>query len=404
MNANANSTSLIVDLAIRETGPTTTTVMMGMTTVTTMSTSTSSALFVSGKRCDATTIRMMRRTGGARGGLIAIAMPTSAASVCARRGVGATTILGGQRREVSVSASSSGASSSSVNGGGPKPPAVSFDGEKVKKWFDDVTEKPWDTPAVGAREFLAVKPIAAVVEMDNATETMSANEIESHGLNLPTCQAEALARAKANSVRFRQNYLQIAAVVVLMGSECFAFALSLISFYVYLAFSSDSILGELSLATKDALKWNDKVVAGLPRATVKKATLGVSVVLFLLSDATANTYAVLRSLAWATLIAAAHAVTRPIDLKGTLGDIVKGFRSAKSKEELQDAAKEGFKSVQTWWKNRKPSEPTPVILVQKNGGAKPNGAKNDEPAPRRENSDGAIDVDAREARDRKQLP
>jgi hypothetical protein len=42
--------------------------------------------------------------------------------------------------------------------------------------------------------------------------------------------------------------------------------------------------------------------------------------------------------------------------------------------------------------------------VQKNGGAKPNGAKNDEPAPRRENSDGAIDVDAREARDRKQLP
>ena len=304
---------------------------------------------------------------------------------------------------MSVSVSSSGASSS-VNGGGPKPPAVSFDGEKVKKWFDDVTEKPWDTPAVGAREFLAVKPIAAVVEMDNATETMSANEIESHGLNLPTCQAEALARAKANSVRFRQNYLQIAAVVVLMGSECFAFALSLISFYVYLAFSSDSILGELSLATKDALKWNDKVVAGLPRATVKKATLGVSVVLFLLSDATANTYAVLRSLAWATLIAAAHAVTRPIDLKGTLGDIVKGFRSAKSKEELQDAAKEGLKSVQTWWKNRKPSEPTPVILVQKNGGAKPNGVKNDEPAPRRENSDGAIDVDAREARDRKQLP
>lgn len=388
--------------AIRETEPTT--VMMGMTTaMTMMSISTSSALFVSGKRCDAT-LRMttMRRTGGARGGLIA--MPSSAASVCARRGVGAT-ICGGERRrggEVSVSVSSSG--SSSVNGGGPKPPAVSFDGEKVKKWFDDVTEKPWDTPAVGVREFLAVKPIAAVVEMDNATETMSANEIESHGLNLPTCQAEALARAKANSVRFRQNYLQIAAVVVLMGSECFAFALSLISFYVYLAFSSDSILGELSLATKDALKWNDKVVAGLPRATVKKATLAVSVVLFLLSDATANTYAVLRSLVWATLIAAAHAVTRPIDLKGTLGDIVKGFRSAKSKEELQDAAKEGLKSVQTWWKNRKPSEPTPVILVQKNGGAKPNGAKNDEPAPRRENSDGAIDVDAREARDRKQLP
>lgn len=393
--------------AIRETGPTTTVMMTMMGMTTTMSTSsTSSALFVSGKRCDATirvTTMMMRRTGGARGGLIA--MPTSAASVCARRGVGAT-IRGGQRRrggEVSVSVSSSGASSS-VNGGGPKPPAVSFDGEKVKKWFDDVTEKPWDTPAVGAREFLAVKPIAAVVEMDNATETMSANEIESHGLNLPTCQAEALARAKANSVRFRQNYLQIAAVVVLMGSECFAFALSLISFYVYLAFSSDSILGELSLATKDALKWNDKVVAGLPRATVKKATLGVSVVLFLLSDATANTYAVLRSLAWATLIAATHAVTRPIDLKGTLGDIVKGFRSAKSKEDLQDAAKEGLKSVQTWWKNRKPSEPTPVILVQKNGGAKPNGAKNDEPAPRRENSDGAIDVDAREARDRKQLP
>ena len=378
---------------------TTTTVMMMCVTMTTTTTtaSSSSAVFASGKRRFGEEAIRMRRTGGARGGLIA----TSASASSSRRGVAAM-IGGGQRRRGDeVSASSS---SAAVNGGGPKPPAVSFDGEKVKKWFEDVTEKPWDSPAAGAREFLAVKPIAAVVEMDNATETMSANEIESHGLNLPTCQAEALARAKANSVRFRQNYLQIAAVVVLMGSECFAFALSLISFYVYLAFSSDSILGELSLATKDALKWNDKVVAGLPRATVKKATLGVSVVLFLLSDATANTYAVLRSLAWATLIAAAHAVTRPIDLKGTLGDIVKGFRSAKSKEELQDAAKEGLKSVQTWWKNRKPSEPTPVILVQKNGGAKPNGAKNDEPAPRREDSNGAIDVDAREAQDRKQLP
>jgi len=312
------------------------------------------------------------------------------------------------RRSVRCASSSSPSSSSSSSGLGD-PNAISLDVEAVKKWFGKATEAKWDAPAKEWRDFFAMRPIASVLEMDSATERVNASEIESHGLNFPTCRAEALARAKANGVRFRQNYGVIACGMALLGSECIAFFLALISFYAYMALSSDNILGELSLATKGKLQWNEKVVAGASRATLKNVTMGVALVLFLLSDATANTYAVLRSVGLSSIIAFAHAVMRPIDLKGTLADIVKGFRGAKSKEELKDVAAQGLKSVQTWWSNRKPMEPTPVILVQKNSGsggrASSANTRTDtgEPAPKRENADGAIDVEAREARERKQL-
>merc|ERR1712216_551635 len=54
-----------------------------------------------------------------------------------------------------------------------------------------------------------------VVEVDNARETISAKEVESHGLNWPTCRAEAVERARGNTVRFRQNYAQIACAATL---------------------------------------------------------------------------------------------------------------------------------------------------------------------------------------------
>ena len=113
--------------------------------------------------------------------------------------------------------------------------------------------------------------------------------------------------------------------------------MALVSFYAYLALRSDRILGELSLATKDALKWNAAVVAGVSRSKLKSTTLGVAVVLFLLSDATANTYAIMRSVAWTAAIALLHAILRPIDLKGTLADIVKDFRVRRRARRIYEA-------------------------------------------------------------------
>lgn len=266
-----------------------------------------------------------------------------------------------------------------------------------------MTEAPWDARGAGWREFFAAKPIGAVVEVDNARETISAKEVESHGLNWPTCRAEAVERARVNTVRFRQNYAQLACAATLLGSECVAFAMALVSFYAYLALRSDKILGELSLATKDALKWNATVVAGVSRSKLKSTTLGVAVVLFLLSDATANTYAIMRSVAWTAAIALLHAILRPIDLKGTLADIVKDFRSAKSKEDLQGAARSGLKSMKAWISEKaKPVEATPIFVVEK--GEKKRSGADATPARRSEDANGAIDVDAREAEDTKYLP
>ena len=205
-------------------------------------------------------------------------------------------------------------------------------------------------------------------------------------------------------MRFRQNYAQIACAATLLGSECAAFAMALVSFYAYLALRSDRILGELSLATKDALKWNDAVVAGVSRSKLKSTTLGVAVVLFLLSDATANTYAIMRSVAWTAAIALLHAILRPIDLKGTLADIVKDFRAAKSKEDLRGAARSGLKSMKAWISEKaKPVEATPIFVVEKGEKKRSDGA-DATPARRSEDANGAIDVDAREAEDTKYLP
>jgi len=338
-------------------------------------------------RATATTAAAMRRTRKNR----IVKITTTATTTTAM-----TTRADGGARRASRRATLVGA------GASDGAPSIAFDGEAVKKWAARATEAPWDAPAAGWREFFAARPIASVVEVDKTNETVSAKEVESHGLNWPTCKAEALERARVNTVRFRQNYAQIAAAATLLGCECAAFGLALVSLYLYLALKSDKILGELSLWTNGALKWNAAVVAGLPRDKLKTATLAFAVVLFLLSDATANTYAVIRSVMWSACIALVHAVLRPIDLKGTLANIVKDFRSAKNKEELKGAARAGFKSMKAWFSEKaKPVDSMPIVVVEKgaNGVGSTNGNASPRDEPRRENADGAIDVQAREARE-----
>ena len=102
-----------------------------------------------------------------------------------------------------------------------------------------------------------------------------------------------------------------------------------------------------------------------------------------------------------------HAVLRPIDLKGTLANIVKDFRSAKNKEELKGAARSGFKSMKAWFSEKaKPVDSMPIVVVEKgaNGVGSTNGNASPRDEPRRENADGAIDVQSREARETKSLP
>ena len=268
-------------------------------------------------------------------------------------------------------------------------------------------KEPWDARAKTWREFFAARANVAVLEVDVDSETVKANEIETHGLNFPKDTAEAWSRVKANSVRFRQNYLAVACASALFGCECAAFGAALVCFYAFAALKSDVILGEIALATDGKLAWNATRVAGVNRATAQKATLALAVVLFVLSDAAANVSALFRSMMTAFMIALAHAVLRPIDLKGTLTDIMKDLKGAKSKEDLARAAEAGVKGFKSWWSNRRDAEPVPVVVVTKDsrrGAAQQQQGNQQDPPRRRENGEGAIDVEGREAPNRKFLP
>jgi hypothetical protein len=282
-----------------------------------------------------------------------------------------------------------------------------FDKEDVAQWVERVRKEPWDARAKTWREFFAARANVAVLEVDVDSETVKANEIETHGLNFPKDTAEAWSRVKANSVRFRQNYLAVACASALFGCECAAFGAALVCFYAFAAFKSDVILGEIALATNGKLAWNATRVAGVNRATAQKATLALAVVLFVLSDAAANVSALFRSMMTAFMIALAHAVLRPIDLKGTLTDIMKDLKGAKSKEDLARAAEAGVKGFKSWWSNRRDAEPVPVVVVTKDsrrGAAQQQQGNQQDPPRRRENGEGAIDVEGREAPNRKFLP
>ena len=315
---------------------------------------------------------------------------TTRAGVRAR----ATRVRRQHRRQRRHRASTSSAKSSS-----------SFDARDVDAWLERVRAEPWDARAKTWREFFAARANVAVLEVDVDRETIKANDIETHGLNFPKDGAEAWARVKANSVRFRQNYIALACVSALLGCERAAFGAALVCFYAFAASKSDVALGELALATDGRLAWNATRVGGFNRAMVQKVTLALAAVLFVLSDATANVAALFRSTATAFAVSLAHAALRPIDLKGTLTDIMKDLKGAKSKEDLARAAEAGVKGVKSWWANRRDVEPVPVVVVTKDsrrGAARPQ--QGEDPPRRRENGEGAIDVEGRDAPNRKFLP
>ena len=214
---------------------------------------------------------------------------------------------------------------------------------------------------------------AAVVEVDVDKESVSAKEVESIGLNAPKDKAEALERLKHNVVVYRQNYALVA-----WGASTFLAALvpdylcavGLLCAAIAAATASDTLLGELQLATDGKLTWNKTRVAGLDRAGVCLATKIGAAISFALaayvSGALEFLFGFLNRLVFYGLAPClAHAMLRPIDLKSTLSDLWNDAKGVQTKEEAAALAKKGVRGIKSWWNNRRPAEPTPVVMSVK---------------------------------------
>ena len=95
-----------------------------------------------------------------------------------------------------------------------------------------------------------------------------------------------------------------------------------------------------------------------------------------------------------------HAILRPIDLKSTLSNLWRDVKNVATKEEAAAAAKKAVKGMKSWWSNRRPNEPTPVVVAVKDDPMNPGGfqdaarnaARRQREQREREN-DGAVDAD-----------
>lgn len=259
----------------------------------------------------------------------------------------------------------------------PPPSAAGEDSDFVD-WgglFEKLKREKWDAPPKPWREFWATKVAAAVLEVDVETETVNAKEVEGIGLNTPKDKTEAVARLKHNLVIYRQNY----AVAVWCASTLFAalanelaLSLALVCFACSLVTKSDTLLGELSLATNNAgFTWNKTRVAGVDRASVhlvSKIACGVCVAAGPLLSGQWLGFLVgflERFVFWGLVPCVAHAVLRPIDLKSTLTDLWNDAKGVQTKEQAAELARKGVKGMRTWWNNRRPSERTPVVMSVK---------------------------------------
>ena len=71
---------------------------------------------------------------------------------------------------------------------------------------------------------------------------------------------------------------------------------------------------------------------------------------------------VIFGIVWGVSLAIFHSLFRPIDLKSTLNNLWEDAKGVQSREEAAALARKGVKGLQSWWKNRRPNEPTPVVM------------------------------------------
>jgi hypothetical protein len=143
------------------------------------------------------------------------------------------------------------------------------------------------------------------------------------------------------------------------------------------------------------LVWNATRVAGVDRNTAKSglgAVAGLGLCAAVVAEGSVGH--LLGSLLWGVVLSLAHAAFRPIDLKSTLGNLWKDVKGVQSKEEAAEVAKKGVKAVASWWKNRRPNEPTPVVMTMKGD---PNKAAQQyyeqQQAAQKKDDEGVVDTD-----------
>lgn len=247
------------------------------------------------------------------------------------------------------------------------------DAEDWSSWFKSFKKARWDEAPKPWKEFWATRVAAAVVEVDVDKESVSAKEVEGIGLNAPKDKAEALERFRHNLVVYRQNYAVAVWFCALLSNLTNPLAVvALLSAAGAAACASDVLLGELSLATNDTLTWNKTRVAGLDRSGAKNALSAVASV----AGAATMYYSaadVIFGIVWGVSLAIFHSLFRPIDLKSTLNTLWEDAKGVQSREEAAALARKGVKGLQSWWKNRRPNEPTPVVMNVKGD---PNAAYN----------------------------
>jgi len=186
-----------------------------------------------------------------------------------------------------------------------------------------------------------------------------------------------------------------AVLSVVVGLGAFGF---LLATGAALLCASDTLLGELSLWMKSSgkdLVWNATRVAGVDRNTAKSglgAVAGLGLCAAVVAEGSVGH--LLGSLLWGVVLSLAHAAFRPIDLKSTLGNLWKDVQGVQSKEEAAEVAKKGVKAVASWWKNRRPNEPTPVVMTMKGD---PNKAAQQyyeqQQAAQKKDDEGVVDTD-----------
>ena len=257
------------------------------------------------------------------------------------------------------------------------PPSAGDDSRPEEDWAEllkKLRKAKWDEAPKPWKEFWAMRVAAAVVEVDVDKESVSAKEVEGIGLNAPKDKAEALERLKHNVVVYRQNYALVAwgaSTFLASLARDYLCAVGLLCAAVAAATASDTLLGELQLATDGKLTWNQTRVAGLDRAGTLFATRVGAAAAFALaacaacvSDALfAFLFGFLHRLVFFGLAPClAHAVLRPIDLKSTLSGLWNDAKGVQTKEEAAALAKKGVRGIKSWWNNRRPAEPTPVVM------------------------------------------
>lgn len=257
------------------------------------------------------------------------------------------------------------------------PPPTSSDDSTPEDWaslFEKLKKQKWDDAPKPWRDFWATKVAAAVVEVDVNTESINAKEVEGIGLNSPKDKQEAMERFKLNAVIYKQNYLVIfwatSTLFAALADE-YLLAISLLCTVVAMVTKSDTLLGELQLATDNKLTWNKTRVAGLDRAMVHLATKVAAGVCFIGAPLITGEWVeftlgfVERFIFLGLLPCLAHSMLRPIDLKSTLSDLWNDAKGVQTKEEAAALAKKGVKGIKSWWNNRRPAEPTPVVMSVK---------------------------------------